>query len=80
MSFSDNDIILYSKAFYRRYRERSLSMAVERTAELASSNDPEGIWVWQRVAQQIEDMAAADGLHLGTPDETPSPGASDDAG
>lgn len=80
MTFSDDDITLYSKAFYRRYRERSLSMAVERTAELASSNDLEGVMVWQRVAQQIKDLAAADGLYLGTPDETPIPVAIDETG
>jgi hypothetical protein len=80
VTFSDDDIILYSKAFYRSYRERSLLMAVERTAELVSSDDLDCVVVWRRVVQQIKDMAVADGLYLGTPDETPAPGASDDAG
>jgi hypothetical protein len=69
MSFSDEDIILYSKAFYGRYRERSLSLAVQRSAELASFDDQEGVVVWQRVAQEVKDLAAADGLYLGTPEE-----------
>ena len=80
MTFSDDDIVLYSKAYYRRYRERSLSMALERTAELATSNDLEGVVVWQQVAQQIKDLAAAEGLYLGTPDEMSAPGARDEAG
>jgi len=73
----DEDIILYSKVSYRRYREKSLSMAVERSAELASSNDHEGVAVWHRVAQQIKDLAAADGLYLDTLDGTPMPVAVD---
>lgn len=78
MTFSDEDIVLYSRAFYGRYRERSLSMAVERTVELASSNDLEGVAVWQQVVQQIKDLAAVDGLYLGTLEATKSPAGIDD--
>lgn len=73
MSFSNEDIILYSKAFYGRYRERSLSLAVQRSAELASFDDLEGVAVWQRVAQEVKDLAVADGLHLGTLEEASAP-------
>jgi hypothetical protein len=78
MPCSDEDISLYSKAFYGRYRERSLSMAARRTAELASSNDVEGVVVWQQVAQKIKDLAAADGLYLGTVEGISRAGESDD--
>jgi hypothetical protein len=80
MSFTEEDLILYSKAFYSRYRERSLSMAVARTAELASFNDLEGVAVWQRVARQVKDLAAAHGLYLGTAAEAQSPIGRGDTG
>jgi hypothetical protein len=79
MPCSDEDISLYSKAFYGRYRERSLSMAARRTAELASSNDIEGVAVWEQVAQKVKDLAAADGLYLGTAEGISPEGEGGDA-
>ena len=79
MPCSDEDISLYSKAFYGRYRERSFSMAARRTADLATSNDVEGVAVWEQVAQKIKDLAATDGLYLGMAEGISPVGESDDA-
>ena len=59
MSCPDEDILLFSKAYHERYGHRSYAMALERSAELASCQDYEGVAVWHRVAERIDQLAAA---------------------
>ena len=59
MSCPDEDLLLLSKAYYERYGEMSCVMALERSADLASCQDYEGVAVWHRVAERIDRLAAA---------------------
>lgn len=62
-------IPLLKSLFFRRYRDQSLSMAVERSVELTSSDDLEGAAVWRQVAHQIVQLAAAEGHRLDKSEE-----------
>ena len=64
MTCPEEDILLYARGFYGRYRETAYARAMERSEELGCENDAEGVAVWHRVAAQIKRLAAADGQNL----------------
>jgi len=60
MSCPDEEILLYARGFYGRYRETAYARALQRSEELSCQDDPEGVAVWHRVADEIGRLATSE--------------------
>jgi len=75
MSCPDEDILLFSSAYYSRYGDEAYAMALGRSAELAACQDYEGVAVWHRVAERLDRLAPVDKGGAGKGGLEPGPAA-----
>jgi len=60
----DDDIRLYARGFYARYKEMAYSMSLRRAEELSRCGDEDGRKTWMSVAATVREIEAEHQPHV----------------